>query len=70
MIQDGAGGGEATSDVLVSERADEHLVNSRDKNLSEILVGAIVLVEECGGSVEIIAKLGDLGASKVGWDEG
>ena len=70
MIQDGTGGGEAVSDVLVSEGADEHFVNSREKNLSESLVGVIVLVEECGGSVEIIAKFGDLGASGVGQDDG
>ena len=29
-----------------------------------------VLVEECGRSVESIAKFGDLGASGVGWDVG
>ena len=51
MIQDGAGGGEAISNVLVLEGADEHFVNSREKNLSESLVGAIVLVEESGGGV-------------------
>ena len=45
VIQDGAGGGEAVSDVLVSEGADDYFVNSREKNLSESLVGAIVLVE-------------------------
>ena len=33
-------------------------------------VGAVVLVEECGGGVERIAKFGDLGASGVGWDDG
>ena len=44
VIQDGTGGGEAVSDVLVSEGADEHVVNSRENNLSESLVGAIVLV--------------------------
>ena len=36
----------------------------------ESLVGAIILVEECGGGVESIAKFGDLGASGVGWDDG
>ena len=51
MIKDGTGGGEAMSDVLVPEVADEHFVNSREKNLSERLVGAIVLVEECRGCV-------------------
>ena len=38
--------------------------------MSKSLVGAIILVEECGGGVEIIAKFGDLGASGVGWDDG
>ena len=70
MIQDSTGGGEAVYDVLVLEGADEHFVNSREKNLLESLVGAIVLVEECGGGVVIIAKFGDLGASGVGWDDG
>ena len=63
-------GCEAVSDVLVSEIADEHFVYSRDNNLLERLVGAIVLVEECRGGVESIAKFGDLGASGVGWDDG
>ena len=70
MIQDGTGGGDDVSDVLVSEGADEQFVNSREKNLSESLVGVIVPVEECGGSVESIAKFGDLGASGVGRDDG
>ena len=38
--------------------------------MSESLFGAIVLVEECGGGVESIAKFGDLGASVVGRDDG
>ena len=38
--------------------------------MSESLVGSIVLVKECGGSVEIIAKFGDFGASAVGQDDG
>ena len=54
----------------MSEGADEHFFNSREKNFPERLVGAIVLVEECGGSVESIAKFKDLGASKIGWDDG
>ena len=70
MIQDGTRGGEAVSDVLVSEGADEHFVNSRENNLSEILVSAIVLVEECRGGVESIANFGDLGASGVVQDDG
>ena len=70
MIQDGTGGGEAVSNVLVSEGEDEHFVNSREKNFLESLIGAIVLVEECRGGVKSIAKLGDLGASGVGRDDG
>ena len=66
MAQDSIGGCEDISDVLVLEGADEHFVYSRDKDLSESLVGAIVLVEECGGYVESIAKFGDLGAIGVG----
>ena len=54
----------------MSEGADEHFVYSGEKNLSESLVGAIVLVEECGDGVKSIAKFGDLGASEVGWDDG
>ena len=38
--------------------------------MSESLVGAIVLVEECGGGVKSIAKFDDLGASGVGRDDG
>ena len=70
MVQDSTGVCEEIYDVLVSKGADEHFVYSREKDLSERLVGAIVLVEECGGSVENIAKFGDLGASGVGWDDG
>ena len=70
VIQDGAGGGEALSDVLVSEGADGKFFNSREKNFSDSLVGAIALVEDCGGGVESIAKFGDLGASGVGRDDG
>ena len=70
MVKDRTGGCEAISNVLVSEGADEHFVYSREKNLLESLVGAIVIVEDCGGGVESIAKFGDLGASGVGWDDG
>ena len=52
------------------ERADEHFVDSGKKNFSESLVGAIVLVEEFGDSVESMAKFCDLGASGVVWDDG
>ena len=70
MVQDITGGCEVISHVLLSEGADEHFVYSREKNLSKSLVGAIVLAEECGGSVESIANFGDLGASGVGWGDG
>ena len=70
MILNGTGDSEAVSDVLVSEKADKHFINSREKNFSESLVGAILLVEECGDGVKSIAKFGDLGASGVGRDDG
>ena len=70
MIHDGTGGGEAVSDVLVSEVSDEYFVNSREQNFSESLFGAIVLVEDYGGGVKSIAKFGELGASVIGWDDG
>ena len=40
---------------------------SGEKNLSESLVGAIVLVEECQSGAKSIAQFGDLCASGVGW---
>ena len=70
MVQDCTGGCEAVSNLLVSERADEHFVDGGKKNLSKSLVGADVLIEECGGGVKIIAKFGDLCTSGVGWDDG
>ena len=70
MVQDGTGGCEAISDVLLSKGADEHFVYSGEKNLSKSLVGAIILVEECEGGVKSIAKFGDLGTIGVGWDDG
>ena len=70
VIRDGTGGGGAVSDVLVLEGSDEQFVNGREKYLFESLVGAIILVEECGGSVKSISKFGDLGASGIGWDDG
>ena len=47
-----------------------HFVNGGKKNMSKSLVGAVVLVEECGRGVESIAKFGGLGASGVDWDVG
>ena len=70
MVQDCTGGCEAVSDVLVSEGADENFIDGGEKNLPKNLVSAVVIVEECGGGVESIAKLGDLGASGFVWDDG
>ena len=70
MVQDGTGRYEAVSGVLVSERAYEHFVDGGKKNLSQNLVGAVVLVAEYSGGVERIAKFDDLGVSGVGWDIG
>ena len=70
MVQYGTGSCEAVSNVLVSERAYEHFVDGGKKNLSMSLVGAVILIEECGHSIENIEKVGDLGASVVGWDVG
>ena len=64
------GGCEAISNLLVLDGVDEHFVYSREKNFSKSLVGAIVLVEECGGGVESIAKFGGLVSGGVGWDDG
>ena len=66
MLQDGTGSCAAVSDVLMSERAYEHFVDGGKKNLSRSLIGAVVLVKECGGGVESIDKFGDLVSSGVG----
>ena len=70
MVQDGAGGCEAVSDVLVMERAYVHFIDGGQKNFSQSLLGVVVLVEECGRGVESIEKFGDLGVRGVGWDVG
>ena len=57
MVQDSTGRCEAVSDILVSERVYEHFVDGGKKNFSKSLVGAVVLVEECGRGVESIANL-------------
>ena len=53
----------------MSERADGNFVDGGKQNLSKSLVGAAVIVEECGGGVKSIAKFSNLGASGVGWDD-
>ena len=70
MVQDCTFFCETVSNLLLSEIADEHFVDGGKKDLLKILVGAVVLVEECGGGVESIAKFGDLGASGVDWGDG
>ena len=70
MVQDGTGRCEAVFNVLVLEKAYGHLVDGGKKNLSKSLVGAVVLVEECGRGVERIVKFSDLGASGIGCDFG
>ena len=62
MVQDGAGGGGAIAHVAVAEVMDKNFVNGGDEILSKGLVGAIVLVEDCGGNVMGVAKVGGLGA--------
>ena len=54
----------------MSEREYKTFVNGGKNNLSKSLVGAVVLIEECGRGVESLATFGDLGASGVGWDVG
>ena len=46
VIQDGACGCGAVSDVLASEGYNEHFVNGRENILSNNLISAIILVEE------------------------
>ena len=70
MVKDSTGRCEDVSDVLVSERAYVQFVDGGQNNLSQSLVGAVVLFEECGRCVESIAKFGDLGARGVDWDVG
>ena len=38
--------------------------------MSKGLVGAIVLVEDCGGNVMGVEKFGELGARSDSWDGG
>ena len=54
----------------MSERVDDHFVDDGKKYLLKTLVGAVILIEECGGGAKSIVKVGDLGASGVGWDDG
>ena len=62
MVQDGAGGGGAVFHVAVAEGTDENFVDGGDENLSKGRVGAIVILEDFGGNVMGVAKVGDLGA--------
>ena len=61
MVQNGAGGGGAVSHVAVAEGTDENFVDGGDENFPKGLVGLVVLVENGGGDVMGVAKVGDLG---------
>ena len=62
MVQDVAGDGGIVANVVVAERTDKNFVDGCDYHLSKGLVGAIVLVEDCGGNVMGVVKVGDLGS--------
>ena len=46
----------------MAKRPDEHFVNSGNEHLPKGLVGLVVLVEDGGGDVMGVSKVGDLGA--------
>ena len=70
MVQDGAGGGGSVAPAAVAEGTDKHFVDSSNKHLLKGLVGAIILVEDGGGNVMGLAKVGDLGTRRNRWDGG
>ena len=45
----------------MAERPDEHFVEGVNGNLPKGLVGLVVLVEDGGGDVMGVSKVGDLG---------
>ena len=70
MFQDGAGGaggGGVVAHVAVAEGTDEHFVNGRDEHFPKGLVGAIVIVEDGGGNLMGVAKVGEVGARRDIW---
>ena len=70
MVQNGAVGGGSVAHVAVAEGTDEHFVYGGDEHLSKVLVGAIVLVEDCSGNVMDVTKVGDLGDQRDRCDGG
>ena len=64
------GGGGAVANVAVADGTDKNFVDGGDYHLSKGLVGAIVRVEDFGGNVMGVAKVGDLGARIGSWDSG
>ena len=61
MVQDGAGGGGGVSHIAVAEGTHEHFVDGGNEHFPKGLVGVIVLIDEDGGKVMGVAKVGDLG---------
>ena len=51
----------------MSEVTDENFVDRGDDHFLMGLVGGIVLVEDCGGHVMVVAKVGDLGSRRNRW---
>ena len=70
MVQDGTGGGDAVSHIYVAEGTDEYFVDVRDKHFSKGLVVTIVLVEDGGGNLMGVAKVGDRGDQRNRLDSG
>ena len=61
MVQDGAGGGGDVAHVAVAEGPDENFVDGGDEHFPKGLVDLVILVEDGGGDVMSVAKVGDLG---------
>ena len=53
-----------------AKRPDEHFVDSGDEHLPKVLVGLVVLVEDGGGGVMGVSKVGDLGDRRDRWNGG
>ena len=68
MVQDGTSGGGAVFQEAVTKRTDENFVDGGDENLPKSLVGATVLVEDGGGNIMGVRKVGELKAQRDVWD--
>ena len=49
---------------MVAEGPDKHFFDCGDEHLPKGLVGSVVLVEDGGGNVMGVSKIGDLGARR------